>query len=110
MIEQLTDLIVDGWNDLVVDANASHFIRSLIRVILELPKLARNSSKNIAGQLNLFPDEWINNEEQMRKKAKEFLKNLQMRRNFEKIINLTLDYNLMHGKSFIFYLELECIY
>uniref|UniRef100_A0A915BYU6 MI domain-containing protein n=1 Tax=Parascaris univalens TaxID=6257 RepID=A0A915BYU6_PARUN len=96
MIEQLTDLIVDGWNDLVVDTNASRFIRSLIRVILELPKLVYNSSKSIGGQLDLFPKEWSNKEEQKRKKAKESLRNLQMRRNFEKIINLALDYNSMH--------------
>ncbi|VDM30002.1 unnamed protein product [Toxocara canis] len=101
VLEHLVDLIVDGWDDLVMDTNASHFIRSFIRVLFGLPKFERSLAKGPSNEVELLSSEWTNKEVELKKRVRNFIANIQLKRIFEKVVNLALDYNLMKGELFL---------
>ncbi|VDK59119.1 unnamed protein product [Anisakis simplex] len=109
IIDQLSDLIVDCWSELVVNQNASHFIRSFTRHLIGLPKLDLSNSKttalvrnpdlkhssNLDEMSSILPSEWLHDEKALRKQFNQFNSTVGLKTIFTKIINLALDYNLM---------------
>lgn len=82
IIDHWVGLITEEWDVLVVDRNASHFIRSLVYHVIGL---SRKEDKHQTGNLSLS------------KKLRNVKLDSAAKRNFQKIANLALSYNLMKG-------------
>ncbi|KAH7700028.1 hypothetical protein AAVH_32856, partial [Aphelenchoides avenae] len=76
------DLVVDDWNNLVMDANGIHLIRSLARLLLGLPKA--DTKAELKSAMTASKPKFANTDVEK-----------QLRRDFEQLNNLALDYGSM---------------
>ena len=75
---------MESWYGLIVDPNASRFIRSLIRLIVGLPRKATNEESVIPKDTKLW-----------KQKVKDLTANSQLKQSFRSFAELAMNYRTM---------------